>query len=302
MNHDHETPPKDPKRETGEQAVLRNIQPGEPSPDAAPFMLTKPDETPPQGDDMPVEPELHDVERRVRQLESYRAYAEDRLTRHTQRLDSHDLRLDGIMSREQLSALIDDKFHLQYESIDAAYARAEKLVNELTTQFSANITAQHNILVQMKTIQDAGNERNTLLNTVVSALSIMAGYDIKDPQARKIGTSVTETANKAIEIANRAEDNVANMRIDAAAIAAQIKGWYDKAKLIEAQLARAEEADRIAEQERRKQAERQAAVDKRNQQIREFIFNIIKDPAFWLKFGISGGATFAGLLKVLGVF
>lgn len=283
--------PKDPKRETGEQAVLRNIQPGEPSPDAAPFMLTKPDDTPPQGDDMPVEPELHDVERRVRQLESYRAYAEDRLTRHTQRLDSHDLRLDGIMSREQLSALIDDKFHLQYESIDAAYARAEKLVNELTTQFSANITAQHNILVQMKTIQDAGNERNTLLNTVVSALSIMAGYDIKDPQARKIGSSVFEMAKEAIDRSQLTEVDQANMRKDVTAMVNQIQGWLPETKIIKSQLARLEENDRKQDADRQKW-----------QRLRELGVKVLTDPRLLTLLGISSGGGFALVLKALGVF
>jgi hypothetical protein len=135
-----ETPQEhEPKRSTQEltpplQALLKDQSTDDPPP------------TPQDGDDMPVEPDLHDVERRVRQLESHRAYSEERLTRHTQRLDGHDLRIDGLLSKEQITTLITDTTKAliekairdQWQPITEAMDRFDTLTNDITRAFAGD--------------------------------------------------------------------------------------------------------------------------------------------------------------------
>lgn len=292
MNDQHDKPPKDPKRETGEQAVLRDIQPGNPSPDRAPFM--------PQTEETPHHPSTTEGETvfTMEQSREIRAIVREEIETNLQvaefraaarRFETNADQMQRIFSADQLQrASWERTYKEQYDALKRA----------MDTDRATNTAAVGGLNGRIDEIQAGGQKRHELLDVLVSTISIWAGHDIKDPQARKLGSSVFEMAKEAIDRSQLTEVDQANMRKDVSAMVNQIQGWLPETKAIKEQLARHAENDRIQAEAVQKLADERAETERRKRFVLDLATKVLKSK--WAMGVILSAATSVGTLGVFG--
>lgn len=218
MNHDHETPPKDPKKSTKEVSrelmYLAEQHEKQKAAQSESAWVTLPDETPPQGDDMPTEWTIEtlaaEVLRRGELSDSRMETVTAHLREHGAQISEINAWRAGVLTPEELSALfaktVDEQTRKHYEGIDAEYTRISTLIDDISGKYGNAAFAMEKVnamqgqitnLTELfrrrgEQIEASTKATDHMVDTFASGYIALLGIDPRKPDHPRLKTSVID--------------------------------------------------------------------------------------------------------------